>query len=173
MRTLEVTDAEALSEAYRVNREHLGPWEPRRPEDFYTPEGQDVRVRERLAQRDEGRLLPWVLTDNGTIVGGINLANVVTGPFRSANLGYWMAASHTGRGLATGAVAHACDFARDRRILHRIEAGTLVHNTASQRVLAKCGFEAIGLARSYLHIDGAWRDHRLFQRILHDDPPPA
>lgn len=46
----------------------------------------------------------------------------------------------------------------------------MVDNAASQRVLAKCGFEEFGLAPRYLHIDGEWRDHRLFQRVLHDGP---
>jgi [ribosomal protein S5]-alanine N-acetyltransferase len=32
-------------------------------------------------------------------------------------------------------------------------------------VLEKNGFEQIGLARKYLHINGAWRDHLLFQRV--------
>jgi ribosomal-protein-alanine N-acetyltransferase len=37
-------------------------------------------------------------------------------------------------------------------------------------VLGRCGFEAYGMAPKFLFIDGEWRDHRLFQRILHDDP---
>ena len=49
--------------------------------------------------------------------------------------------------------------------LHRVEAGTLVDNGASQRVLEKNGFERIGVAPSYLRIAGAWRDHILFQRL--------
>jgi ribosomal-protein-alanine N-acetyltransferase len=49
--------------------------------------------------------------------------------------------------------------------MHRLEAGTLVDNVASQRVLEKNGFERIGLARAYLRIAGAWRDHILFQRV--------
>ena len=44
-----------------------------------------------------------------------------------------------------------------------------MENTASQRVLAKCGFEQFGFAPKYLHINGAWRDHRMFQRILFDE----
>jgi ribosomal-protein-alanine N-acetyltransferase len=55
--------------------------------------------------------------------------------------------------------------------LHRFEAATLLDNTASQRVLVKSGFEPIGVAPRYLEINGEWRDHRIFQRILHDDPP--
>jgi ribosomal-protein-alanine N-acetyltransferase len=49
--------------------------------------------------------------------------------------------------------------------MHRLEAGTLVDNVASQRVLEKNGFERIGLARAYLRIAGEWRDHILFQRV--------
>jgi ribosomal-protein-alanine N-acetyltransferase len=29
------------------------------------------------------------------------------------------------------------------------------------------------MAPRYLHIDGQWRDHRMFQRILHDGPPAS
>lgn len=29
------------------------------------------------------------------------------------------------------------------------------------------------MAPRYLHIGGEWRDHRLFQRILHDDDPTS
>ncbi|MER6104301.1 GNAT family protein [Streptomyces sp. NPDC001832] len=50
------------------------------------------------------------------------------------------------------------------------EQGQRPDNVASQRVLAKCGFEQYGMAPRYLHINGEWRDHRLFQRILHDGP---
>jgi ribosomal-protein-alanine N-acetyltransferase len=49
--------------------------------------------------------------------------------------------------------------------LHRLEAGTMLENVASQRVLEKNGFERIGIAREYLHIDGDWRDHVLFQKV--------
>jgi ribosomal-protein-alanine N-acetyltransferase len=78
-------------------------------------------------------------------------------------------AAHLGRGLASGAVEFACAQAWGRG-LHRVEAGTLVHNTASQRVLEVAGFEYYGTARKFLFIAGAWQDHRLYQRILHDDP---
>ncbi len=52
--------------------------------------------------------------------------------------------------------------------LHRLQAGTLVHNTGSQKVLERNGFERIGLARAYLKIAGRWQDHILFQRISGD-----
>jgi ribosomal-protein-alanine N-acetyltransferase len=56
--------------------------------------------------------------------------------------------------------------------LHRLEAGTRLDNLGSQKVLARNGFERIGVARSFLRIAGGWHDHVLFQRI-NDEWQPA
>ncbi|MFI1970787.1 alanine acetyltransferase [Streptomyces cinnamoneus] len=171
LRPAATDDAAALARAYRRNRDHLRPWEPNRNETFFTTEGQADRLRDMAALRRAGRMMPWVLADGrGEIVGLVNLANIVHNAFRSTNLGYWVDAGHAGKGLATAAVLAVCRDADERLGLHRIEAGTVLTNTASQRVLEKCGFELIGTARNYLHIDGAWRDHLLFQKILNDRP---
>jgi ribosomal-protein-alanine N-acetyltransferase len=54
------------------------------------------------------------------------------------------------------------------RRLHRIEAGTLAHNAASQRVLEHNGFVRFGLAPKHLKIAGKWQDHIMFQRLAFD-----
>ncbi len=38
-------------------------------------------------------------------------------------------------------------------------------NERSARLLARLGFVRVGLARNYLFINGAWRDHVLTERI--------
>jgi len=73
--------------------------------------------------------------------------------------------AHNGRGLCTRAVAEVVAYAFGDLGLHRLEAGTLPDNRASQRVLEKNRFERFGLARRYLLICGEWRDHVLFARI--------
>ncbi|QHC30297.1 MULTISPECIES: GNAT family N-acetyltransferase [unclassified Streptomyces] len=172
LRPLGGGDAEALAAAYVRNREHLAPWEPVRPGSFFTPGGQRERIEGLLRQRDEGSVVPWVFEEaDGRIVGTITLTGISRGPFCSAYLGYWVAGDREGRGLASAAVARVCGLARDAVGLHRIEASTLVENAGSQRVLEKCGFELIGTAPKYLHINGRWRDSRLFQRILHGEDP--
>jgi ribosomal-protein-alanine N-acetyltransferase len=169
MREIEAADAGPLAEAYRRNREHLEPWEPAREEEFFTERGQQAVIGASLTAIGQGQLVAWVLTHGEDIVGRMNLNNVVRGVLQSASLGYWVDVGHLGRGLASGAVELACVEAR-RRGLHRVEAGTLLHNQASQRVLERCGFEHYGTAPSYLFIAGAWQDHRLYQRVLHDRP---
>jgi ribosomal-protein-alanine N-acetyltransferase len=173
LRLVSLDDAEALRSAYAANRDHLAPWEPRRPDGFFTVEGQAARVREQLRQFAERRVVPWVFESDGAVIGTITLSGMAFGPFCSAYLGYWVAFDRQNRGLASAGVASVCRAARDIIGLHRVEATTLLDNAPSQRVLRKNGFEPIGTAPRYLHINGEWRDHRLFQRILHDGPPPG
>ncbi|MEU7422106.1 GNAT family protein [Streptomyces sp. NPDC040750] len=172
LRPLARGDVDELCAAYVANRKHLQPWEPVRPESFFTGAGQAERVHGLLRQFAEGLALPLVLAEaDGRIAGTATLTGIVRGPFCSAYLGYWVAADRQNRGLASAAVRRICRTARDTVGLHRIEASTLLDNTGSQRVLEKCGFAPIGTAPDYLHINGAWRDCRLFQRILHDRDP--
>ncbi|MFE7552904.1 GNAT family N-acetyltransferase [Streptomyces gardneri] len=165
IRPAEHADAPALAAALLRNREHMKPWEPYRPERYYTAEGQ----AERLA--DGG--VRWFAVDGDTVIGCAILSGIVLGPFRSGSLGYWVDREHTGRGVATALVEEVCRAAREELGMHRIEACTVLDHRVSQRVLAKSGFVPIGTAPRYLHIDGEWRDHHLFQRLLHDDPPPG
>ncbi|WP_405872619.1 GNAT family N-acetyltransferase [Streptomyces zaomyceticus] len=163
-------DAAALAAALARNRAYMKNREPHRSERYFTAEGQ----AERLA--DGGvRFLAVVPGPVGetVVVGAATLSGIALGPFRSASLGYWVDRGHTGRGLATALVGEACRAAREELGLHRVEAGTVLDNHASQRVLDKNGFIRFGTAPRYLHIDGEWRDHHLFQRLLHDDPPPG
>ena len=169
LRPLSIDDAPAAAAAYARNRAHLEPWDPPRPPEFWTEEGQRRRIAVEVEAVAQGRQAAWGVHHRGQVVGRVALNNIVHGPFRSASMGYWVDAAHTGRGVATWAGEHACAEAL-RLGLHRVEAGTLVHNTASQGVLRRLGFTRFGTAEKYLFIAGEWRDHHLYQRILHDDP---
>ncbi|MBS1674857.1 MAG: GNAT family N-acetyltransferase [Actinobacteria bacterium] len=167
IRPLLAGDGAQLAAAYLRNREHLAPWEPRRPGDFFTRARQDELVADALQSAVDGRSAPFVLEDaERIIVGRVNLSDIVRGSFQNANLGYWIDHDRSGRGLMSRAVASVCAHAYDVLGLHRIQAATLVHNIASQRVLAANGFARIGLAPRYLRIAGEWQDHLLFQRLL-------
>ena len=171
LRPVRLADAAALARAYTRNFAHLEPWEPIRPEDFYTEAGQLSRLSKFDEERAAGRVERWMFDrGDGEVYGSITLSGIELGIFLNARMGYWVDAALVGRGLATAAVNAVCDHAREQWNLHRIEAGTNVENTASQRVLAKCGFEEIGLSRAHLFINGKWSDSRQFYRILHTDP---
>ena len=173
IRALRRGDGAALAAAFRRNREHLAPWDPDRPASFYTDAGQEVEVERNLIATEKGQSHLYLLWHAGatgeTVVGRAMLNNIVRGVLQSGTVGYWVDHEHLGRGLATALVEHVA--AEAQRVgLHRLEAGTMLHNVASQGVLLKCGFRRIGVAERFLWIRGEWTDHVLFQRILNDDP---
>jgi ribosomal-protein-alanine N-acetyltransferase len=136
------------------------------PEEMFTYEGQAANVAEVLRRHTAGTMLPHVIVDtDGTIVGRINLNSIIRGAAQTASVGYWVAQDRNGRGVATAAVADIVEYGFTRLSLHRVQGETLLHNTASQRVLERNGFERIGMAPKHLRIAGRWQDHLLYQRL--------
>ncbi|MFJ7245519.1 GNAT family N-acetyltransferase [Kitasatospora sp. NPDC098652] len=82
-----------------------------------------------------------VLDADGTLVGRLNLLDLVDG---SAELGYRVAESAAGRGIATAAVGLARRLAAHDYGLHSLRAATTLDNPASQAVLTRNGFTATG-----------------------------
>jgi ribosomal-protein-alanine N-acetyltransferase len=107
-------------------------------------------------------MLPFVIELDGEFCGQLTIGNVTHGALRSAWIGYWVASAHTGKGVATAALALGTDHCFGAVHLHRVEATVRPENAASRRVLEKVGFREEGLLRRYLDVDGAWRDHLLY-----------
>jgi ribosomal-protein-alanine N-acetyltransferase len=165
-RLLRIDDAPELAQLLTGNREFLAPWDPVRPDAYFTEDVQRTLAVEALGEHEAGRRLPHViLDDDGRIAGRITLNSIERGAFLNCRVGYWVAESANGRGLASKALAEMKRIAFAELGLHRVAAGTLVHNERSQRVLLRNGFERIGLAPRYLNIAGEWQDHVLFQAI--------
>ncbi len=165
LRLIAPADAAELAELVLANRTFLAPWDPVRPDDYFTVEGQQVAISGVLRQHEQGLSLPCVILDEARIVGRITLNGITRGPLQSCSVGYWVSAADNGRGIATAAVRSVAWIAFDDVKLHRIQAETLPHNAASQRVLERNGFVRYGYAPKYLHIAGEWRDHVMFQLL--------
>lgn len=149
------------------NRDWIGPWEshppvPGRPLRF----GQLVRHDTRSARA--GVMQPFVIERRGRITGRITLGGITWGAQRSGTAGYWVAREHAGRGLAPLALAVLVDHAFGTLGLHRVEANIRPENTASLRVVEKLGFRDEGVRERLLHVDGQWRDHRIFAVVTED-----
>jgi RimJ/RimL family protein N-acetyltransferase len=112
-----------------------------RGDEFFAsfPEHHDVA----LAQQAAGECAFYVLVDGETqaIVGRFNLYRLQHG---AATVGYRVAEDVAGRGVATRAVRDLCRIAADDLRLDRLNAETSRANAASQRVLQKAGFAAVG-----------------------------
>jgi ribosomal-protein-alanine N-acetyltransferase len=110
------------------------------------------------------------VTVGGEFAGQVTVTNIVGGSARWGQVGYWVDRKHAGQGVIPTAVALAVDHCLFELGLHRIEVAIRPENAASLRVVEKLGFTEIGYAPGYLHIDGRWRDHRLFALIAEEVP---
>jgi ribosomal-protein-alanine N-acetyltransferase len=164
-RLVTLDDVPVLAELLRANRSYLAPWDPIRDDDYFTVDGQLGVIGAALEHKRQGSALPHVIVEDNRVVGRITLTGITRGPFQSCSVGYWVSSGATGRGVATAAVRDIAAVAFEDLGLHRIEAGTLVHNVASQRVLQRNGFLRFGLAPKYLRIAGEWQDHVMYQLL--------
>ena len=127
-----------------------------------------VRAMRREARA--GRQLPFAVEYDGQFIGQLTVNNIVRGSAQFGSIGYWIDQRYAGQGLMTRAVAIAVDHCFFVLGLHRIEVAIRPENSASLRVVEKLGIPEIGFAPRYLHIDGEWRDHRLFALTREDCP---
>ena len=165
-RPLVLDDAPGLADVLLANRDFLAPWQPKRRDEYFTRDGQYGVVERLLEQQAAKVCLPLVILDEvGGIAGTVTLQSVIRGAFQSCSVGYWLAESAQGRGLATRALGEATEIAFEVLRLHRVQAGTLTNNLRSQRVLDRLGFVQYGRAEAYMHIAGAWHDHLLYQLL--------
>jgi [ribosomal protein S5]-alanine N-acetyltransferase len=156
-------------EALRAeNIDWLRPWEATSPEPTVTRLAFRQLVRQFDREASDGRLQPFVIETEGRLVGQMHLFGIAWGSLRSASAGYWVAKSVAGRGIMPLALAAACDHAFIGLGLHRVEVNIRPENSASLRVVEKLGFRDEGLRPHYLHIAGAWRDHRSFALTTED-----
>jgi [ribosomal protein S5]-alanine N-acetyltransferase len=168
-RLITLDDAVPLARLVTKDRDYLAPWFPLQDARYLTEDGQREILARELERHERDGMLPLVITDaGGAVCGRINLNNVIRGAFQSASVGYWVSESHAGRGLASAAVADVVDTGFGEFGWHRLDAATLLHNTPSQRVLARNGFRPFAVAEAYLKIAGKWQDHILFQLLNKD-----
>lgn len=94
----------------------------------------------------------------GGAVGCVSLCRGKGVLCRSAELGYWLAPAYWGRGIMTEAVRRICAYTFAETDIVRIYAEVFSPNTASQRVLEKCGFGKEGVKRRSVFKNGEFFD---------------
>ena len=107
---------------------------------------------------------------DGTVVGIVNVSDIILGSFRSAHLSYYAFTGHQGQGLLSEGVGWVVAQAFDRLGLHRLEANIQPGNGPSLGLVERCGFRREGFSPRYLFIDGAWRDHERWALTIEDRP---
>jgi RimJ/RimL family protein N-acetyltransferase len=154
----------------------VGDWRVARPTHIphpYTRSDGAEFVRTNERNRRSGSALALVILDRkeGRLVGGTGFHRIdwAEGHFE---LGYWVAPSEWGKGIASEAGYAVCREAFRTLRLHRAHAGVYAFNPRSARVLRKLGFRFEGRAREH-HRDGrTWVDVLRFGLLAGELRPP-
>lgn len=107
--------------------------------------------------RHEGFLVCRKRDDS--LVGVVNLSEIVRGALQGAFVGYWGVEGLCGKGLMTEGLALAVDESFGAIALHRLEINIQPANTRSIALVKRLGFRKEGFSPRYLQINGVWRDH--------------
>ncbi|WP_182525773.1 GNAT family N-acetyltransferase [Nocardioides dongkuii] len=171
VRPLRLRDQAAWREVRQRNAAWLVPW------DATVPPGSEARpttfttlVRRMRRQARQGTTYPFAVEVDGRFAGQVTVTNIARGSAQFGSVGYWLDREHAGRGVIPRAVALVVDHCFTNAGLHRVEIAIRPENSNSLRVVEKLGIHEIGYAPRYLHIDGAWRDHRLYALTKEECP---
>ena len=171
LRPLRYSDQAAWRSARERNVTWLAPW------DATAPPGASSRpatfrqlVRRLHTMARDGTAYPFAIEVSGRFVGQVTVNNIVRGSAQFGSLGYWLDREYAGRGVMPRAVALVIDHCFFTAGLHRVEIAIRPENSNSLRVVEKLEIREIGYAPKYLHIDGAWRDHRLYALTKEEVP---
>src|SRR5579863_5019800 len=83
----------------------------------------------------------------GALAGGIGFERYSGDLSGTMHIGYWLGRAFHGRGIATAACAGLSDYIFEHFDVCRIETRVFSPNTASARVLEKCGYLREGIMR--------------------------
>lgn len=169
LRPIRRRDAKAWSRLRLRDRDRLERWEP-------TTSDWDVRHAAAAwprhcaalrAQARRGNLVPLAIEVDGKFAGQITVGNILRGQLQFGWVGYWVAESVGGGGVASAALALLSDHMLSPfgGGLHRLEATVQAENAGSRIVLTRSGFVEVGVIPEYLHVFGKWRDHLLCTRL--------
>jgi GrpB-like predicted nucleotidyltransferase (UPF0157 family)/ribosomal protein S18 acetylase RimI-like enzyme len=154
------TDAEAICRIYNAalaERSSTFETEPRSASDF--------------AERIEDSRFPFLVADTGREVLGWAALAAYSGRPCYAGIGecsVYVTAEARSRGIGAALTEALADAAQGGGF-HKMIGKLFTDNTASIRLVERCGFSSIGLHRRHGQLDGEWRDVLVVERLL-DEP---
>jgi [ribosomal protein S5]-alanine N-acetyltransferase len=167
IRFWENQDAQSLLDLQLRNAALFQKYSPTFGEGYYTLDSKRQYISNSNKERLEDKKYAFgiFLKDNGKLAGEVSLFHISRGSLQRCMIGYSLDERYNGRGYTTEAVSLAVAFSFDELGLHRVDAGVMLSNLGSIRVLEKVGFKPEGIERQGVKINGKWEDHQIFALI--------
>lgn len=100
------------------------------------------------------------------VVGTMSFRNIQGGYYSSCTVGYKVDSAYRRRGYAKEALTLGLKLVENELNIHRTEALVLPDNDPSMLLLEGLGFRQEGLLREKIKLNGIWRDHYLYARVV-------
>ncbi len=133
----------------------------------------EPRSVEELGGRIDDARFPMLVGDAGKgAIGWAGLASYSSRPCYAGigECSVYVTGEARGRGVGT-ALTEALASAAEDRGFHKLIGKLFTDNTASLRLVERCGFSSVGLHRRHGQLDGAWRDVLVVERLLKSADP--
>ncbi|MBE6586899.1 MAG: GNAT family N-acetyltransferase [Ruminococcaceae bacterium] len=105
------------------------------------------------SQYRAGKFFDWAVVCGEKMIGTCGFTSIDEEHLR-AEIGYVISPHYQNRGFATEAVNRVLEYGFDVLGLERIEAHYMPENTASRRVMEKCGMTFEGILRRFMLVKG-------------------
>ena len=136
-----------------------------RPAEYYSLDGVREAIAKAIEESRAGTGFQYLAREEtGDIVARVNLTHVKRAHFHSAEVGYRVAETANGRGIAAEALRQVVNLAFSKHQLQRLEATSRPENAGSIKVLERNGFVQFGKARRSFELQGTWYDLLYFER---------
>ena len=130
----------------------------------YTPkdakEWISINLKER--KKENPTKINFAIDINGEVIGSIGLHDIQG---HKAELGYWLAKKHRGKGIITLALKKITEFGFNKLKFRRISANVYPWNKASMRVLEKAGYKFEGVLRKEVKKGNKFLDCHIFAKV--------
>jgi len=107
----------------------------------------------------------FAITLDGKFIGCISATRQQNVHRYSAEIGYYIAPDHWGKGYATQAIKDICAYVFKNTDIVRLYAEPFARNKASCRVLEKAGFACEGTLRKNAFKHGVWEDMKVYSLL--------
>jgi RimJ/RimL family protein N-acetyltransferase len=165
VRRWQLDDAPALHEALIDSLDHLRPWMPWAVHEPRTLAEHAATIAEWVTAWDNGDEFTYAITDpDGRLIGACGLHRRL-GP-DALEIGYWVRATDTGRGVATAAAEALTNAAFTLAHIDHVEIHHDIANIASGRVPHTLGYTRVAeftrepAAPAEVGTVAVWRRHR-------------
>lgn len=157
--------AQALLRFEFNNRQYFESMIAPRPEGFFTIEGIQAHIDELACAHKKSSGHSLVLLDGDEIMARANIKNI-NAETKSAEIGYRVAETHLGKGIASTCVSKLIQVADDLLSLESLCAYVLENNPASARVLVKNQFKQTAYLPEYISHKDSVLDCVKYERAI-------